>query len=913
MLYLAAEAAGWEISGAVGVPGLERAVDDFAAGDVVHVHWTAPITRGADTEAAAMAKATEFERLLERARARGIHVLWTVHNEVAHDTAFLTAELAINAALARWATRIIQLHDHTAPFLAPDTVLPPERTVTLRHSSYAGIYPELPSVHDARASIGCPDGVPTVGLIGQLRPYKGVDVLLEAAGIAARELEDLTVLLAGRTEPEQVEQISEMLPEGVRVIRHHEFLDDADIAAWFQASDVVALPYHRILNSGSALLAATLGRPVALPDDTPLSEVYAGQQWVEFFDGSDASAQSLADAIVRAWRNREAGSQAARAFAAEYSPYDMSRDFLRLLDELGGAVPPTPVATPDTPDAPDVSVVMPTYNVGPWIEECLSSLLDDQGVALEVIAVDDGSTDDTMARLEARAAHDPRLRIVRNPGKGGAEARNHGATLARAPYLAFVDSDDLVPRGAYLSMLDAMRAAPADMVVGSFLKFFPNRTWRPTRPWEAFEEPRTGITLLDHPSLIRNRACWNRLFDTAFWRDQAIEFPTVPRSNDVVPMTRALVGARAINVVTDTVYLYRSRPGTGSMTSRAHGVDAVVSYLTQERSSLEATAALGDTGMTAMHRELYLAADGWVHLRSFLVGPGFSLCSDDELEAVRRALRAVDELAPVEQAEGLGWGPTWGFRLALAGRWQDAHLVATTLEGEPDPERALELLGRLRAEAAYGDDDLRSLADDLLFRPILAREEPAPDTLVPLLRGRDLLVALYPEPGERSRSAAHQHLLQAVHHGDERVLAEVLGDLPVRFALRRVVDRPDGVALRIAHFGPRPSQLQFELHEGDGVRALVTRESGDEAVSSAYVPSGLTRGPREVRVRATIAGLPVDAPVALAPFAPASAVVRRRRYLLSTLEGPGSRAVLTIGPGFSRRVASRLRRELARR
>lgn len=333
ILYLAAEADGWYIDGGVSFATLASDVAGLRRGDVFHVQWTSPVTAGAADLGDALARADRFERLLEDLRRRGVHVLWTVHNSVAHDTPFEDAELRVNAALARWCTRVIQLHDQTRSSLLPTTDLPADRIVTLTHCSYAGIYPEQPSAEDARRLIGCPEGVPTVGLIGQLRPYKGVDVLLEAAGLAARKLEDLVVLLAGRTEPEQVAQIDALLPPSVQVLRHHDFLDPGDITAWYQASNVIALPYRRILNSGSALLAATVGRPVILPDDTPLRAVYADEPWVDFYDAGSPTA-SLAEAIVCRATGDAVVEQSARDFAAGWTPYDMSRAFLRFLDGL---------------------------------------------------------------------------------------------------------------------------------------------------------------------------------------------------------------------------------------------------------------------------------------------------------------------------------------------------------------------------------------------------------------------------------------------------------------------------------------------------------------------------------------------------------------------------------------------------
>ncbi|WP_301115053.1 hypothetical protein, partial [Microbacterium sp.] len=84
MLSLAAEAAGWRISGHKGMPGLLAEVPQLGAGDVVHVHWTSPITAGAASSSIAAARRIEFRNLLLELRTRGVVLLWTVHNEIAH-------------------------------------------------------------------------------------------------------------------------------------------------------------------------------------------------------------------------------------------------------------------------------------------------------------------------------------------------------------------------------------------------------------------------------------------------------------------------------------------------------------------------------------------------------------------------------------------------------------------------------------------------------------------------------------------------------------------------------------------------------------------------------------------------------------------------------------------------------------
>lgn len=270
------------------------------------------------------------------------------------------------------------------------------------------------------------------------------------------------------------------------------------------------------------------------------------------------------------------------------------------------------------PAAPEISVIVTTHNVADWIGDCLSSLLDGQAVNIEAIVVDDRSTDGTWGIASARAATDSRIRLVRAAGHGGGQARNYGVELARAPYIAFCDGDDLVPPRAHEIMLRSARGSQPDMVVGNFLKFSATRTWCPTQRWSAFKESENNVKLADVPALIRNRACWNRLIRRDFWLERQIYFPSVPRSNDIVPMTKALLEARSISVVPDTVYLYRDRPGETSMTAMATQTINLLSYLSQEHICAQLVDSAGEPSLSRIYWDMFLNSDGWVHLRRFL-------------------------------------------------------------------------------------------------------------------------------------------------------------------------------------------------------------------------------------------------------------------------------------------------------
>jgi glycosyltransferase involved in cell wall biosynthesis len=121
--------------------------------------------------------------------------------------------------------------------------------------------------------------------------------------------------------------------------------------------------------------------------------------------------------------------------------------------------------SPEGGSPPLVSVIVPAYNAGPYIDACLDSLFA-QTVPLEVIVVDDGSTDDTATRLAARTADATHaLVVVRQHNTGPSGARNAGLRHATAPFIGFVDADDWVDATMYETLVTAARARSAELVI----------------------------------------------------------------------------------------------------------------------------------------------------------------------------------------------------------------------------------------------------------------------------------------------------------------------------------------------------------------------------------------------------------------------------------------------------------------
>jgi len=123
---------------------------------------------------------------------------------------------------------------------------------------------------------------------------------------------------------------------------------------------------------------------------------------------------------------------------------------------------------------PTVSVLLPCRNAAPWLEECLASLFAQSLPDFEVIAVDDGSTDDTLALLRSMARRGHRLRVLAGERQGLVSALNRAASVAAAPLLARMDADDVAHPDRLLAQAELLAGNAPLAACGTAVRLFPD-------------------------------------------------------------------------------------------------------------------------------------------------------------------------------------------------------------------------------------------------------------------------------------------------------------------------------------------------------------------------------------------------------------------------------------------------------
>lgn len=120
-----------------------------------------------------------------------------------------------------------------------------------------------------------------------------------------------------------------------------------------------------------------------------------------------------------------------------------------------------------------LSIIIPCYNVEKYIEECLESVCNDRDADIEVICVNDGSTDGTLDILEQWKQKDARVIVINQENKGVSVARNQGLHIAKGKFIYFLDSDDKVKDVAILEKCcEKMQEDQLDILIGAGRSFF---------------------------------------------------------------------------------------------------------------------------------------------------------------------------------------------------------------------------------------------------------------------------------------------------------------------------------------------------------------------------------------------------------------------------------------------------------
>ena len=207
-----------------------------------------------------------------------------------------------------------------------------------------------------------------------------------------------------------------------------------------------------------------------------------------------------------------------------------------------------------------ISIIVPIYNVEPYLRRCVDSLLRQTYEDFELILVDDGSPDSCGTICDEYAARDHRVRVIHKPNGGLSDARNAGMEIAKGQYIAFVDSDDWVAPEYLARLLAALEGSNADICECDVL-----RTEGENPASAAAQSPRevfhtaAALEQLVHDGVFRQHV-WNKLY-----RREVINhicFPKGKTNEDEFWTYQVFGNAKRVVKIRDVLYFYFQRPGS---------------------------------------------------------------------------------------------------------------------------------------------------------------------------------------------------------------------------------------------------------------------------------------------------------------------------------------------------------------
>ena len=216
---------------------------------------------------------------------------------------------------------------------------------------------------------------------------------------------------------------------------------------------------------------------------------------------------------------------------------------------------------------------MPVFNTGPYLRRCLRSLTESTLTDIEIICVDDASTDTSVEIVEDFARQDDRIRLIRHARNlGPGAARNTGIAAARAEYVGGVDSDDWVGPTMYERLLEGTDGGRADVVEGGYLQIDTAgevvRRYTPTP--RVVENDRNQINIFE----VTRPAFYTKLWRRALFVDNDIWFPARLYFEDLATTPRLLAKAKRIQFIEDASYFYLKRDGSITFSaSERHQMD----------------------------------------------------------------------------------------------------------------------------------------------------------------------------------------------------------------------------------------------------------------------------------------------------------------------------------------------------
>lgn len=210
-----------------------------------------------------------------------------------------------------------------------------------------------------------------------------------------------------------------------------------------------------------------------------------------------------------------------------------------------------------------VSVIIPVYNVERFLKECVDTVLEQTYQNLEIILIDDGSTDDSPGICDTYALKDNRIKVIHQQNQGAAVARNTGLENATGEYIVFVDSDDFINEKMIEKLYIALKQTDSDLSICNFKYTSENGKEIALKETDIKNEVLYTEEIID--KLFQNNNCgyiviWNKMYKKDLWKQ--IRYPVGVIYEDEAVIHHIFSKCKKVATISDELYYYRQVGGS---------------------------------------------------------------------------------------------------------------------------------------------------------------------------------------------------------------------------------------------------------------------------------------------------------------------------------------------------------------
>ncbi len=397
---------------------------------------------------------------------------------------------------------------------------------------------------------------------GRIIPGKGVKELANAfscfiGNLSDDEKEKFELNIVGFSGTDiSYEQSIKKLAKANKQMHLYDKVPQSEIVSWYAKSDVVAMPTADEEPFGLvALESLAMGKPLITTNSGAIPEVVGDSALI--VDKNHAFVDNLTSAIKKLAYDKEMRNQLSlRAYsrARDIKEYDLSSYYNRFYTILAGRK-----------KRGKISVIVPIYNVADYLKECLESLIKQSYSDIEILLINDGSTDNSLEICNKFAEADDRIEIISQANQGLSAARNTGLEAATGDYIFFCDSDDHIQTNALEVMLEKLIDDNSDVVACGFANVWYDtygtvkREVRFTSSTPGMWGGREAVVQMMRTNNICTVA-WNKLYKKHLW--DGIRFTKGVLHEDEALTYKLLYKAGIVSYTPELFYKYRQRDGS---------------------------------------------------------------------------------------------------------------------------------------------------------------------------------------------------------------------------------------------------------------------------------------------------------------------------------------------------------------